>query len=69
MTEPMKRRQVEVALREAGCALLSESGGHTKYGCPCGRHSTALPRHKNITAGVVRSIGNQLARLPEGWLQ
>lgn len=69
MTKPMKRREVETALRKAGCVMLSDKGSHTKYGCPCGHHTTAVPRHKDITAGVVGSIGRQLACLPEGWLQ
>ncbi|WP_442916553.1 type II toxin-antitoxin system HicA family toxin [Lentzea sp. DG1S-22] len=65
----MKRREVETALRKAGCVLVSDSGSHTEYGCPCGRHTTAVPRHKEITAGVVGSISKQLACLPEGLLQ
>ena len=69
MTKPMKRREVEAALRKAGCIMISDSGGHTKYGCPCGRHTTAVPRHKEITAGVTGSIGKQMACLPKGWLQ
>lgn len=69
MTKPMKRREVEAALHRAGCVLRSDSGAHTKYVCPCRRHTTAVPRHKEITAGVVRNIVSQLACLPEGWLQ
>ena len=69
MTKPMKRREVESALRKVGCVVLSDKGAHTKYGCPCGDHTTAVPRHVEITAGVVRSIGKQMACLPEGWLQ
>jgi predicted RNA binding protein YcfA (HicA-like mRNA interferase family) len=69
VTKPMKRREVEAALYRAGCVLRSDSGAHTKYVYPCGHHTTAVPRHKEITAGVVRNIVSQLACLPEGWLQ
>jgi len=69
VTKPMKRREVEAASHRVGCELRSDSGAHSKYSCPCGRHTTAVPRHKEITAGVVRNIANQLACLPEGWLQ
>lgn len=69
MTKPMKRRMVEAALRREGCHVVSESGIHTKWGCPCGQHTAPLPRHTEITAGVVRSIGQQMGCLPKGWLQ
>lgn len=67
--KPMRRRAVAKALAGAGCPVIREGGGHTVYGCPCGDHEAPLPRHKHITAGVVKAIGDQMACLPKGWLQ
>lgn len=69
MTKPMKRREVEQALRSAGCVSISDRGDHEVWQCPCGQHVAALPRHREITAGVVRSIEQQIACQPKGWLQ
>lgn len=69
MTKPMKRRQVERALLAAGCTSIRDRGNHEVWQCPCGQHTTALPRHTEITAGVVRSIEQQIACKPKGWLQ
>lgn len=65
----MKRRDVERALLAAGCTSLRHKGGHEVRGCPCGQHSTALPNHSEITAGVVGSMVTQMPCLSEGWLQ
>jgi hypothetical protein len=69
--KPMARRLVVRALTRQGCSKLSEEGIHEKWGCPvgCGMHTTALPRHKEITVGVVRNIIADLKCLPKGWLQ
>lgn len=69
MPKPMKRREVVRALTSAGCTELRDTGKHTVYGCPCGKHSAPVPRHTEVTAGVVKSIQGQMACLPEGWLQ
>lgn len=68
-TTPMKWREVQAALLENGCRVLRDKGGHEVWGCPCGNHITPLPHHTNVSAGVVRSIGKQMACLPKGWLQ
>lgn len=65
----MKRREVEQALLSWACTLVRSTGGHDVYSCPCGKRTAALPRHREISAGVVRSIGKQMGCLPEGWLQ
>ncbi|WP_211260434.1 type II toxin-antitoxin system HicA family toxin [Amycolatopsis jejuensis] len=67
--KPMKRADVITALESNGCRKLRDSGDHTVYGCPCGKHRAPVPRHNSITPGVVRSIGKQMACLPQGWLQ
>jgi predicted RNA binding protein YcfA (HicA-like mRNA interferase family) len=65
----MKRREVVRALARIGATLIRDKGDHTIYRCPCGEHQTALPRHTDITAGVVGSIIKQLPCAPKGWLQ
>ena len=65
----MKRRDVVRALRKTGCTVQRDTGGHTVYACPCGAHEAPLPRHSEISAGVVKSIGDQMACLTKGWLQ
>jgi hypothetical protein len=65
----MRLRDIERAIKAAGCTKLSDDGKHTKWGCPCGSHSTAVPRHRDISPGVVRNIVHDLACLPKGWLQ
>lgn len=69
MTKPMRRRDVVAALLANGCRSLRNSGGHEVYGCPCGKHKAPLPRHNEITAGVIDSIRKMLPCLPKGWLQ
>jgi hypothetical protein len=69
--KPMAKRLVIKALLSAGCLMQSDEGRHEKWVCPskCGQHSTAVPRHTEITAGVIRGIIQDLKCLPEGWLQ
>ena len=69
MTKPQKRLQIVKALRDNGCEPLRNVGGHEIWGCPCGQHSAPLPNHREVTAGVVRSISKQMACLPKGWLK
>jgi hypothetical protein len=67
--KPKAKRLVVAALVKQGCSKLSERGIHEKWRCPCGQHTTAVPRHNEVTAGVVRGIIADLACLPKGWLQ
>ncbi|MFC6870726.1 type II toxin-antitoxin system HicA family toxin [Haloechinothrix salitolerans] len=60
---------MERALLRHGYRVKSDDGIHTKWRCPCGQHSTNLPRHQTISPGVVRSTIKRLSCLPEGWLQ
>lgn len=69
VTKPERRRQVEKALRAAGCSIKSEAGGHTKWVCGCGAHTANIPRHGQISPGVVASTIKRMSCLPEGWLQ
>jgi predicted RNA binding protein YcfA (HicA-like mRNA interferase family) len=69
--KPMAKRLVTKALVRHGCIKLRDTGSHEKWGCPaaCGAHTTAVPRHGQITAGVVRNLIADLECLPKGWLQ
>jgi len=69
--KPMAKRLVLRALTAQGCYKASERGIHEKWKCPptCGKHTTAVPRHGEVTAGVIGNIIRDLACLPEGWLQ
>ena len=69
--KPMPKRKVVRALRAQHCVKVSDRGKHEKWRCPspCGQHVTALTRHTEVTAGVVRSLIEDLKCLPAGWLQ
>jgi hypothetical protein len=69
MVKAMALRDVESALRDQDCEVLSNKGPHTKWGCPCGSHTVPIPRHSIVSPGVVRDIRRRLPCLPEGWLQ
>lgn len=69
MTREMKRRDLARALVAAGCVVKSDTGPHTKWICPCGQHSANVPRHRDISPGVVADTIKRMACLPGGWLQ
>jgi hypothetical protein len=71
MARAMKRTDVDRALQKNGCSIKSDTGSHTKWVCPypCGAHSANIPRHREISAGVVADTIKRMACLPEGWLQ
>lgn len=64
----MSRRLVEKALRSNECRVLRTTGPHDVWGCPCGAHTAPVPRHNEISAGVVKNVQQQMACLGEGWL-
>jgi len=69
--KPMAKRLVVRALAVQGRYKVSERGIHEKWRCPptCGKHTTSVPRHNEVTAGVVGNLIRDLACLPKGWLQ
>jgi predicted RNA binding protein YcfA (HicA-like mRNA interferase family) len=69
MSKPKRRTEVVTALRKNGCTSLRNVGGHEIWGCPCDKHIAPVPNHREITAGVIRSIRKQMDCLPEGWLK
>lgn len=53
-----------------GCTpRAGAKGPHDKWDCPCGQHTANVPRHRDISPGVVDDIVKRLACLPEGWLK
>jgi hypothetical protein len=65
----MEFRDVRRALERHGCHVTADDGDHTKWRCPCERHTADVPRHRTVSPGVVRSTAARRACLPEGWLQ
>lgn len=65
----ISKRALVRRLRDAGCWKESEVGPHEKWQCPCGDHSTAVPRHRQVSAGVCRNLIIDLPCLSQGWLQ
>jgi len=66
--KPMRKRLVVKALLAHECRKVDDDGRHEKWVCPCGRRSAPVPRHSEISAGVVRSL-HTMACLPKDWLQ
>ena len=56
----MKRSDLERHLRSHGCAFWREGGGHEVWWNPANRRMTAVPRHREIRPGTVRSICKHL---------
>ena len=56
-------------MRSNGCSVKSQTGIHDKWICSCGKHSANVPRHGEVTPGVIRDIIKRLECLEKGWLQ
>lgn len=70
MVKEMSQRSVNKALKDQGCQVEgSGRGRHTKWRCPCGQHTALIPRHNDISPGVVTDTIKRMQCLPEGWLQ
>jgi hypothetical protein len=64
----MKRRDLERKLRAAGCTKKTpDKGPHSKWICPCGKHMVPIPRHSDVSPGVIDDAKAKLECLPEGW--
>lgn len=46
-------------MRDQGCRRIGQGGNHTKWRGPTDR-PTSVPRHKEISPGLVRQICKQL---------
>jgi len=70
MVKPMRRRDVIRTLRRNGCIIKTDKGRHSTWVCKCGGQVTAdIPRHLEISAGVVGDTIDRMKCLPKGWLQ
>lgn len=67
----MKRRLVNQALRRNKCSIKNDEGEHTTWECSCedGPHTADIPRHVDISPGVIRDTITRMKCLPKGWLQ
>ena len=54
----MKRIDLERHLREEGCVLDREGGGHSIWLNPSLRKIASVPRHREIKEGTVRAFAN-----------
>lgn len=68
MAKAMKLTDVIRALNARGCRIVRDTGRHTRWVCPCGEHTADIPRHRQVSAGVVADTIRRLACLPRGWL-
>lgn len=71
MTRSMRRRDVIQALKDYGCEMDSGTGRgpHEKWVCGCGKHTALIPRHREVSPGVVKNTIDRMDCLAEGWLQ
>ena len=69
MAKGMKLRDMVARLKQNDCFVLSDDGPHTKWVCPCGEHTANVPRHREVSPGVVRDTIKRMECLPKGWLQ
>jgi hypothetical protein len=65
----MRKADVVKALKHERAIKAREGANHEVWQCACGRHRTAVPRHRMVTAGVVASIIKHMECHREGWLQ
>ena len=56
----MKLRDLERHLREQGCVLYRQGGGHMVWLNPANRKIASVPRHREIKEGTVHGICRQL---------
>lgn len=54
----MKRRDLERHLRDRDCQAIREGANHTIWGR--GERLAPMPRHRELSPGVVRTICKQL---------
>lgn len=65
----MAYRLVRKALEIQRCTWKQGKGDHEKWFCPCGKHQTVMTQSRIVSPGVIRNVIQQMACLPEGWLQ
>jgi predicted RNA binding protein YcfA (HicA-like mRNA interferase family) len=66
MVVPQKYRDVAAALRLNGWTHLRTKGSHEVWRSPSGRRFV-VPRHGEVSAGIVRQLLPLLKVEPKGW--
>ena len=64
--KPQKKRDVLKALKANGWQLVRTTGGHEWWEGPDGQ-GEAIPRHTEISAGVVAKLAKKLESVPKNW--
>lgn len=64
--KPQKKRDVLKVLKANGWRLIRSTGGHDWWEGPNGQ-GEAIPRHNEISAGVVDKLSRKLESFPENW--
>ncbi|MFD1200390.1 type II toxin-antitoxin system HicA family toxin [Leucobacter albus] len=68
MPRPQKYRDVIRFLRSKGWVLLRQGkGAHELWGHPSGTPHLSVPRHREISAGIVKQITDVFPDAPQAW--
>jgi predicted RNA binding protein YcfA (HicA-like mRNA interferase family) len=68
VAKPMKYRDIVKRLRKHNCTHRAGKGDHVVWTSPAGK-IVSIPKHREVSPGVVGDIIDKLTDLPEGWLQ
>ena len=67
MPKPQKRWVVEKILRENGWVLLRSGGSHDLWGLPDESVTEPIPRHREVSAGIIGRLIGKLEQVPQSW--
>lgn len=68
MPKPQKYRDVIKVVKANGWVFLRDGkGSHELWGLPDGAEKESIPRHGEVSAGVVGQLMKKLPRTPQSW--
>ncbi|KRC31685.1 toxin HicA [Oerskovia sp. Root918] len=68
MPKPQKYRDVIKALKANGWVLLRDGkGSHELWGLPDESQKASIPRHGEVSAGIVGQLIKKLDQAPQNW--
>ncbi len=68
MPKPQKYRDVIKALKANGWVLLRDGkGSHELWGLPDESQKASIPRHGEVSAGIVGQLIRKLDQAPQNW--
>ena len=68
MPKPQKYLDVVSFLRSQGWVLLRRGkGSHEIWGLPDESVKETIPRHAEVSAGVIRQLGKKILDVPREW--